>query len=49
MFAKFMALGSLLMVIATLPISLFFVVKVVQVRTFKNVSDYSNKSNGITN
>lgn len=32
MFAKFMALGSLLMVIVSLPISLFFVVKVVQVR-----------------
>ena len=31
MFAKFMALGSLLLVIASLPISLFFVVKVVQV------------------
>ena len=34
MFAKFMALGSLLMVIFSLPVSLFFVVKVVQVRTF---------------
>ena len=31
MFAKFMALGSLLLVIASLPVSLFFVVKVVQV------------------
>ena len=31
MFAKFMALGSLLMVIVSLPISLVFVVKVVQV------------------
>ena len=30
-FAKFMALGSLLLVIASLPVSLFFVVKVVQV------------------
>ena len=33
MFAKFMALVSLLLVIFTLPVSLFFVVKVVQVRT----------------
>ena len=51
MFAKFMALGSLLMVIVSLPISLFFVVKVVQVRTLvsSRVSDYSNKSHGITN
>ena len=30
-FAKFMALGSLLIVLASLPVSLFFVVKVVQV------------------
>ena len=51
MFAKFMALGSLLMVIVSLPISLFFVVKVVQVRTFvsRRISDYSNESSGITN
>ena len=33
MFAKFMALVSLLLVIFTLPVSLFFVVKVVQVGT----------------
>ena len=51
MFAKFMALGSLLMVIVSLPISLFFVVKVVQVRTSdsRRISDYSNENRGITN
>ena len=37
MFAKFMALVSLLLVIFTLPVSLFFVVKVVQVRTRKGI------------
>ena len=38
MFAKFMALGSLLLVIASLPISLFFVVKVVQVMKSDHIS-----------
>ena len=32
LFAKFISLGSLVLVILCLPISLFFVVKVVQVR-----------------
>ena len=41
MFAKFMALVSLLLVIFTLPVSLFFVVKVVQVwgKTFERAKN----------
>ena len=45
MFAKFMALGSLLMVIVSLPISLFFVVKVVQVRRLSIQMKLRNESN----